>query len=252
MIFKSVTGLVASVACAAMMHGQSAPIPAPTQAVQAGFTNLVFNEGFQKLDLLNPSREQISWRPLGTAVKENRFVVNDGVLTLTTARWDSHRGAVTSITTLAATPEEPQHDFLFGYFEARLRFDWNLANWDSFWLVSSAYKKQVEYCEIDVIEPQPTPRVYIGTVHDWYAGKRLHGTSTKIELPRGVDFSEWNTFGLLWQAGKISWYLNNKLVAIAHSPPVCDQDRLNLILSAAKQGGEEDQKLQVNWVHVYH
>jgi hypothetical protein len=252
MILNSLAGLTVVVVSAAILLGQPATIPAPPQAEQAGFRNLVLNEDFKNFDLRNPVRESVFWRPLGASISDDRYFVNDGVLTMTTARLGSKHGAVAMITTLAPTPDEPQHDFQFGYFEARLRFDWNIDNWDSFWLLSSAYKKPVEYCEIDIFEPQPTPRVYIGTVHDWSVGKRLRMTEAKIQLPRGVDFANWNTFGLLWQPGNVSWYLNNKLVATQHVPSVCDQDRLNLVLAAAKQGGDEDQRLQVNWVHVYH
>jgi beta-glucanase (GH16 family) len=262
MIFKSAVGLVAVIASAATMFAQPATIAPPGQAAKAGFTNLVFNEDFRNLDLSDPDRDTTVWRKnrsLGLPISDDRFSVSNGVLTITTPP-GSHRGVCSQITTHANAPKQSKHEFLFGYFEARLRFDWNPDNWDSFWLESAVPVKlrqnpqgsdSTRWCEIDIMEPQNTPRVYAGTVHDFYAGKRVQATSSKIELPGRVKLSDWNTFGALWQPGRVSWYLNNKLVGTTPTPPICDHDRLSLILAAAKQRGDEDQKLEVNWVHVY-
>jgi hypothetical protein len=259
--FNSAVSLVATIASAVMMYAQTSTVPAPPQAAKAGFTKLVLNEDFRNFDLRNQARSSVAWRFLGNSFSNGQISVSNGVLTLTASGLASHHGAVSSITTMAAMAEEPQHDFLFGYFEARLRLDWNPDNWDSFWLVSAApvrlsrsdlQNDAVRYCEIDIMELQPTSSVYTGTVHDWHAGRRIGESSTRIQLPPGVSLSDWNTFGLLWQPGKVSWYLNDKLVSTQPSPPICDQDRLNPILQSAHGNGDEDQRLQVNWVHVYH
>jgi beta-glucanase (GH16 family) len=247
---KGAAGLLAIIASATMMSGQTAAAGAPPQAVNAGFTKMVLNEDFQNFDIHHPERDSVAWRPLGVSVSERWFSVNDGVLTITTPPSSKH-GAVASLTTQGAGTDETHQDFLFGYFEARLRFDWNPDNWDSFWLMSGLVGKPGRSCEIDIMEPQSNDSTYIGTVHDWDSGKRLKMAFSKIQLPRSARFSEWNTFGALWQPGKISWYFNNRLVGSQNTPEICDHDRLNLIVSACKQGGDEDQKLQVKWIHVY-
>jgi len=273
MIFKSVAGVIVIIASAAVMTGQAAIMNAPSQAAKAGFTKLVVNEEFrhfnlQNRNLGNPAGDSTAWRQypfLTWPLSYERIAVSNGVLTLTTQP-GSHHGLATMITTMAAPPGDskpdgPQNDFRFGYFEARLRFDPNPNNAPAFWLESVVPVKlypnyrgndAARYCEIDIIELNwLRPGTYMGTVHDWRAGVDTINSNHIIQPPHGTNLADWNTFGLLWQPGRVSWYMNNKLVSTATTGSICDNDRLSMVLSASKERGEEDQKLEVNWVHVY-
>jgi beta-glucanase (GH16 family) len=257
MNLKSATAIVA--ASAAMMFAQSATIPPPPQAAKAGFTKLVLNEDFSHFDLNHPSPNGVAWQKFpsnGKTVSDDHFSVSNGVLTMTTPP-DPNRAARATISTWQAAPW--QKDFLHGYFEARIRFDLNPDNANGFWLSSGIPEVRARartgyadtrWCEIDIMEPRGTS-IYTASMLDWQEGKKVQLLQTKVPFPPGTGFSNWNTYGVLWEPGKVSWYLNDKLVASSPSPAICDQDRLNVEIDAKKQQGPEDQKIQVNWVRVY-
>ncbi len=238
-------------------------------APQTVFKTLVVNDNFSNFALNDPDRKPIAWWQYPHAFFANwkprgeLIGVQNGTLTLTAEPpADATGGTATIIQTLS--PKLSQGLFLYGYFEARLRFDPNGKSFPSWWLmspVSSAFatagKKTVgdpaaNFCEIDIMETfYPKPGTYQGTVHDWERGYETHNANAVIKLPAGTDLSAWNTFGLLWRPGKLSWYVNNRLVSTAPSPPICDKQKLSLVLSELARPGAGTQKLEVAWVHVY-
>jgi beta-glucanase (GH16 family) len=107
------------------------------------------------------------------------------------------------------------------------------------------------WCEIDIFEGG-RPHIFWNTVHDW-RGKSSHtNTNYTNPLPKGTQLTEWHTYAALWKPGQISWYFDDKLVATAASPAVCDQQSAFLILSSQRRkNGIAPESLDVDWVHVY-
>src|SRR5579875_500424 len=273
---RGVTRLVTTLAVAVMVAyagvrfassqaGRQSTSPAP----QKVFKTLVLSDDFSNLTLNDPARKPIAWwqyphaffanwKPRGELID-----VQNGTLKLTAVPPPNATGTTAAIVQ-TLSPNLSQGLFFYGYFEARLRFDPNGKSMPSFWLISpvaaafaTAGKKTVgdpaaNFCEIDIMETfYPKPGTYQGTVHDWERGYETHNANAVIQLPAGTDLSGWNTFGLLWRPGKLSWYVNNRLVSTAPSPPICDKQKLGLVLSEAAHPGAGSQTLQVAWVHVY-
>lgn len=106
----------------------------------------------------------------------------------------------------------------YGYFEARLRFkqiptitDWDNtpAAWASLWLTSPiAWQGPTgtKFCEIDIMEQLAGPDVISGTVHEWTQNTNGGHVYTKHEAHRSME--GWHTYGLRWEPGKLSWYLD--------------------------------------------
>ena len=78
---------------------------------------------------------------------------------------------------------------------------------------------------------------------------------------RGVDFSQWHTYGALWVPGHVTWYLDNRRLFSAPTYPIFDRQSFYLIL-AAQEGGNwqagsmsgvaaRSLNLEVDWVKVW-
>lgn len=113
----------------------------------------------------------------------------------------------------------------FGYFEARLRFhqiplieDWSspTAAWASFWLGSPVAWEGptgAVFPEIDIFEQLAGPDVLAGTVHQWQQNTATGHFYTRHDTDMGEGGLEgWHTFGLRWEKGKISWFLDGVFV----------------------------------------
>jgi len=265
MIIKALLGCagIAFIIIFTAATGQSsnpAP-PPPQQAAKAGFTNLAVNDDFSKFDLHNPDKDPTYWHiyPFRLPINDDLIFYKDRVLNLVTPP----HGTATMIKTLA--PDYSQHHFGFGYYEARLRFNPTQYDAPSFYLESDnpvkiqgrpdADPEETRFCEIDIMELNYTrPGQYMATVHDWYQRHSTYNHPNIFQPPPGTDLSAWNTFGVLWQPGKITWYVNDKFVYSTTAPAICDRQGLNLVLSSAKNNrllDSPDQLLQVNWVRVY-
>lgn len=238
---------------------QQAVALVPPQAAKAGYKKIVFEDQFDTLDMSPDGGGTHRWYNSIWTVKPrspNLFKVHNGVLSLTTVPVDQW-GAATAITTMPRKPGGHPNVFRFGYFEAKLRFNNNKDNWAAFFLYSAwrstiaSGKANGRWCEIDVVESM-YPRVYAGTVHDWFDSKSTANPNAHMFVPTGMDINDsWNVFGLLWQPGSITWYLNNVKVGTAPSPVICDNDDMFLILSSQKKRGLADQVLDVDWIRVY-
>lgn len=245
-------------------HQQTAS-PAP----QTVFKTLALSDDFSNFSLNDPGRKPIAWWKYPSAFFPHwspageQINVQNSVLELTASPPPNSKSDTAAIIT-TLSPKSSQQDFLYGYFEARLRFDPNGKSFPSWWLMSrvpvaiamagksTRGNPAADFCELDIMETfYPRAGTYQGTVHDWEAGHSTSNANAVIKLPAGTDLSGWNTFGLLRQPDKVSWYINNKLVSTAPSPPICEKQRLNLVLSEMAHPGGGNQRLDVAWVHVY-
>lgn len=236
-------------------------IDAPAHAMAAGFSRLVFQDDFDSLSLNEGDIGGRVWYNGIWSMKKTSielFSVSQGVLRLSTPavnRW----GATTAISTISREGTASGRVFVHGYFEARLRFRNTPENWSAFWLYSArrTMSKQPnsmqagEWCEIDVLESM-YPRYYAGTVHKWSPAGDVKNSNAHVRVPEGFELDDrWNVFGLLWQNGRVSWYLNNVKVSEAPLPEVCERDPMFLVIGSQKKRGGDSLDLYVDWVRVW-
>lgn len=120
------------------------------------------------------------------------------------------------------TNTSPGCKFIFGYIEARIRFENRPGQWSAFWLQSSKNGVRTPPdptagVEIDIIEHRAVVannRVDVSNQHSsavhWngYGPERRSVGSGVKTLPAGESFSDWHTVGLLWTRDKYQFYLD--------------------------------------------
>lgn len=207
----------------------SAPAQPPEPAVAAGFDSLVFSDDFTNLDTIDLSgtgAEGFSWytdRPFGWGrTFPESLSVSDGVLTINQTTPSPNYGIGTTSPT-----STHGRGFQYGYFEARIAFDPAHAleheGFPAFWGVSRAQtiganfdrSMELDYWEAFRWPGEPFEDVYAGTVHDWTHGppsidRANYGNNFRT-LHR-VDWTEFHTYGCLWQPGYIAWFFNDHLL----------------------------------------
>jgi beta-glucanase (GH16 family) len=132
--------------------------------------------------------------------------------------------------------------FTQGYFEARMKWTGGDGAWPGFWLFSyrhatnDAYPKINPFCalnglapalcasaELDAFEGQGSePQSFYGTIHSNSCGcYGLPDQQNDNNLDdAGVDLTQdFHTYGMLWTATEIKWYLDGRLM---HTAPVYD------------------------------
>ncbi len=243
----------------------------PAEAVAAGYDRLVFDENFRGFDPSPDGFGAHRWYPLrslGVTVPPSLTRQTSFGLRVTTPQGGGH-GVNTSFATFPTgltfrgvqPPPGPDGAgtptfFQFGYFEARMRYDPSDRAWPAFWLASEAglvnpKAPGARFCELDIMEGRDASD-YGGTMHDWHDRKSTHNNDQRIHLPPGGSYRKWNRFGLLWQPGKVTWFLNGKPQRTLQSPEICDQDRLFLVFQIAKMDGAADHTLDVSSIRVWH
>jgi hypothetical protein len=245
-----------------------APPTAPPQAAAYGFSTLVFNENFST-DTFTPAATTRRWwnnfwffpPAVGTSV----MLPEGGVVRMTTPGYLPNTHLVNHpVNTAAYGP-----DYLFGYFEARMRFlpgaDSNVGySWGAFWLLSKpAIENRVSdangnksWCEIDVAE-MFGPYMLNTTIHSWYqpSGETMQNTQNPNHLSNVLNNpidGNWHTFGVLWRKGVVTWYMDNVQVATyRHSFSVCNTQPMTIVLSAQTLAAWHSQITDVDWVRVW-
>jgi len=128
-------------------------------------------------------------------------------------------------TNLVSTSLWSRPSFLYGYFEARVRFTRNNGWWAAFWLFgSSNTNPALDGSEVDIFEdyytrgkkPQDKP-VLDHNLHI-YLGNMLKSWNYKSTLSGTLD--DFYVIGCKWTPFEISYYVDGKLVSskAAHSP----------------------------------
>jgi beta-glucanase (GH16 family) len=140
--------------------------------------------------------------------------------------------------------------FLQGYFEARMKWTAGHGAWPAFWLYSyrhatnPAWPSVNPYCsqnglptalcyaaELDVFEGQGSePRSYYGTIHRDTSGSYNVGDQQNANnwQDAGVDLTaDFHTYGMLWTATQITWYLDGRALM---SAPVFDSTNQPMFL----------------------
>jgi beta-glucanase (GH16 family) len=99
-------------------------------------------------------------------------------------------------------------DFRYGYAEARMKIPPGIGFWTAFWLQPTDHSWPPE---IDVMEHLGQKPTVSGMAYHWTDKKGQHTynhwlNSAPLDYERG-----WHSYGLDWEKGGISWYIDGKL-----------------------------------------
>jgi hypothetical protein len=247
----------------------------PPQA--AGYT-LAWEDTFSALKLCSgTSSANCSW--FNGTVGADYGTVTAPSGTYVNLNWEGSQVYPTTIAT--ASPNGHYYNaWAFGYFEVSMAFDPVPGSWPALWMqpVQSIGTKPFSGGEIDLLEWQSSAKgqpgvatAVNGTIHVWRNGVEIAGTgaSAARQVPRGTNFANYNTYGLLWTPTAISWYLNNALMgtsSIEESPykeAFGGQQKYFLILSQLAgcnwkpsyttpcPGQVSPINMRVRWVHAF-
>jgi glycosyl hydrolase family 16 len=241
---------------------------APPQATAAGFSSLVFDDEFTVDSFTSAAATRLWWDNFWffpPVVGSSAMLSGFDVARLTTPGTTPNTHLINHPVSTAPWGANT----VFGYFEARMRFlpgtGGDVANsWGAFWLFSkAAIENQVTdangnktWCEIDVAEMFGHGLLNT-TIHSWY--QPSGGTPQDTFNPNHLNTvtgdpidGNWHTFGVLWQTGVVTWYMDNVQVATyAHAYSVCNTQPMTLVVSSQSLTGDS-QIADVDWVRVWH
>lgn len=142
----------------------------------------------------------------------------------------------------------------FGYFEMKAKLPDGPGVWPGFWLVGAS---KTNSPELDVMEYYGAFRAsYRITEHVWNHGQGVFGRSVAIDVPPGSLSSGYNTFGVLIEPQKTTYYLNRNEVWSTPTRPEFMQP-LYILVDLAIGGGWPDDKLtspqrmEVQYIRAY-
>lgn len=209
----------------------TAPV-VPSAAAAAGMSKLAFADDFTStasIDLKATGAAGFNWYTSGVHAwgqpdtPAADLSISNSVLTINPSRTNFNM----NISTADANTGRGR-TFGHGYFEARMKFPVQSAPapmtadgrfaWPSFWAESQAHilgtkGSQPAWGELDFFEACVGPKDFVGTLHDWGTrGSGSHVQNANNTTPTQADFTQWHTFGCLWQPGSVSWFLDGQLV----------------------------------------
>lgn len=278
------TNLTLTVASPSSNCGSGVQAPVPVFSV--GFNHLVFCDDFDSASTIdvnatgNPGYSWYTKLPFGGAqTLPSAYSVSNSVLTVTSTGWTGN---------WALTTRDPitgnGNSWIYGYFEARIKFDPTLGpnsrGWPSFWSLS-AYHTQFDnkdiWSELDFFEAYTAgftnySGAFVGTLHDWRNGGSINYQNSNNWQPQSVNWNQWHTIACLWTEDKITWYLDGKALMSqgysATAPPnplanssggttptpagvfdIIDTQSLGIQLIVGSSPGWP---MNVDWVRVWH
>jgi beta-glucanase (GH16 family) len=252
------------------------PAPAPPDATppppvaDLGYT-LKFQDQFDTLGSTDWDRR--IWYDPGAPA--NSIFVQDGILNLVSRRSQGYKNI--TVTTEGDNPRT----FNQGYFEARMKWTKGNGAWPGFWLLSHRHavnpawpslnpacaqkSEPAAHCysaELDVFEGQGRePNVFYGTIHrnssEDYGVSDTQNSNNFTNTGQDLT-TAFHTYGMLWTATEIKWYLDGQLLTTA---PVYDStDQPMFLLFDMYIGGwtggtdastPDELKTEVDWVKVW-
>lgn len=125
---------------------------------------------------------------------------------------------------------ESKKNFVYGYYEARIKFDMELGTWGAFWIMYNAFPFPFTEkddpgktgVEIDIIEFIPKNNGYgVHNLH-WNGYEKFHKSFGSPELKHG-QLKGYHVYGLLWTPEEYTFYIDGKKTwsttkAISHVP----------------------------------
>lgn len=281
MLKALVVSALALVGLSMISTAQTAPA-VPPQAAAAGFTTLSFNEPYQSIYDVAPTKSASAayywypsiWFDSATPTKA-QTAVSGHIMQLNWNRtqWAQNKSCDVSVEGENSTAKWGK-SYRYGYFEARMKWDNVKGSWPAFWLIPvQGITGAANTGEIDIFEGQGLDNHFYGTLHTWNKSSSMWSSSPNaFTVPKGTDFSQWHTYGLLWVApangkpGKVTWYFDNVAVGSANTTSAANSvfDTQNYFLVLTSQEGVDwnncdpyrdgsplDINLYINWVHVW-
>lgn len=183
----------------------------------------------------------------GSAVTINPFSFRNKALTITAAPVPAGDQAALSGYRFSSGMLSTRDSFTqtYGYFEAKLKLPAGGGAWPAFWLYSVNAG-----AEIDIMESHAAD-TWTATTHSYATGSEVKGSST-IFTPDLAN--TWHTFGLLWTATTITWYLDGVAVreiatpADMHGPMYMI---LDLAMDHTTPANSPGAAMSVAWVHAF-
>jgi beta-glucanase (GH16 family) len=105
------------------------------------------------------------------------------------------------------------HDWTFGTIEARIQGPNGQGYWPAFWMLGSDIST-VPWpgCgEIDIMEHINAVNTAYGTIHWDFNGHASYTGSTPT-----ADFTQWHTYGIIWDTNAISWTVDGAITGAAN------------------------------------
>ncbi len=243
----------------------------PTPIAGQGYAK-VFGDEFDGTTL-----DAASWNPKEFWEDEplpGAVVVSNGTVKINNTRRDTSNGYPGQ--SISTGPywglEQSKKSWMFGYFEARMKFTDAKGSWPAFWLLS---REQAEWpgwpsCtnrdlnfELDIMEYQGDERTqFYGTQHR--NTNDVCGTpdqTRSVFTNPGVLAGAFHTFSAKWTATDVTWYVDD--VQQGAPQPLFDSGDQQMVMSLTMQACGWDNTnacdsstppalvTEVDWVHVW-
>ncbi|MFQ7156910.1 MAG: family 16 glycosylhydrolase [Merdimonas faecis] len=142
---------------------------------------------------------------------EENIYIKDGKLVLKPVEKEEEGGGVSY--TSGRVNTQNKHDFKYGLFEARVKVPEGQGFLPAFWMMptnENLYGQWPRCGEIDIMEVlgHKTDTCY-GTIHYGNPHSESQGSHT---LTEGSFSEEYHVFDVEWEPGRISWYVDRRLI----------------------------------------
>ena len=147
---------------------------------------------------------------LQTYTGSGNYSIADGVLTITCKKVNNE--GVSGSYTSARLNTSGKQSFKYGRLEARLKLPKGKGTWPAFWMLGESIGSGTAWprCgEIDIMEYVGVDPLWVqGSLHsqNYYGGNSKNG---RYQLSSTNNEAEWHVYGILWDANKISFYVDD-------------------------------------------
>ena len=144
----------------------------------------------------------------------------------------------------------------YGYVEMRARLPRGKGLWPAFWLLHEGNDRNRP--EIDVVEMLGNDTRLVYQTYHYFENGNLRSTPS-FRAP-GPDYAnDFHTFGMLWERGKITWYVDGNATNSYESGNVSDEDMyllVNLALGGVWAGSPDGStsfpaEFEIDYIRAY-
>jgi len=254
---------IVALLAAAALHAQSPPAQA------AGYM-LAFSDNFATLSLSSGTSSGFNWYDTGFFYPTPLGIITDPSGTYVNLNWASSQVYDTNMATMSSNGTTGRA-WTYGYIEISMLFNPTTGSWPALWMfgpsANSSGLGTYTGPELDIFEwNSQAPTTFTGTIHNWASGAA--GTYEQVNTtPGGITYSNFNTYGVLWNQRQVCWYLNNVSQGCVSttSSPFNSNFALPMFLLLSQQAGcnyvpsyntpcagqVSPLNMQVQWVHVF-
>lgn len=206
----------------------------------------------------NPTTDQVYVDPRNASVADlgiDPFSINNGALDITATPTTAEIKSIVGDLDYTSGRLSTQNSFSqqYGYFEMRAALPDGQGAWPAFWLLPADGNPNPLDRELDVMES-----VKSGTAHQ-AAHYATDGARDSTGFTGYIgDTTGYHTYGLLWTAQELVWYVDGAEVASMATPPDLNQP-MYLIVNLTEGGswpGDPDlsagaQTMAIDYIHAY-